>query len=51
MTEQEKRTGNIPVGFCTMYQDEKEKIADLKNFSTIFKGDKDLPHHDRFSRR
>jgi len=25
-----------------MYQDEKEKIADLKNFSTIFKGDKDL---------
>jgi farnesyl-diphosphate farnesyltransferase len=28
----------------TVYQDEKEKIADLKDFSAMFKGDKDLPH-------
>ena len=28
----------------TIYQDEKEKIADLSDFSAIFKGNKDLPH-------
>lgn len=28
----------------TVYQDEKEKITDLKDFSAIFKGDKDLAH-------
>ena len=28
----------------TVYQDEKEKITDLKDFSAIFKRDKDLPH-------
>jgi len=28
----------------TMYQDEQEKIADLKDFSTIFRGNKGLPH-------
>lgn len=28
----------------TIYQDEKEKITDLSDFSVIFKGDKDLPH-------
>ena len=28
----------------TIYQDEKEKIADLRDFSEIFKGDKDLSH-------
>ena len=28
----------------TVYRDEKEKITDLKDFSAIFKGDKDLPH-------
>ena len=28
----------------TIYQDEKEKIASLSDFSAIFKGDKDLPH-------
>jgi len=28
----------------TIYQDEREKIADLRDFSEIFKGDKDLSH-------
>jgi len=28
----------------TINQDEREKIADLRDFSAIFKGDKDLPH-------
>lgn len=28
----------------TVHQDEKEKITDLKDFSAIFKGDKDLSH-------
>ena len=28
----------------TLYQDESEKIADLKDFSAIFKGNKGLPH-------
>jgi farnesyl-diphosphate farnesyltransferase len=28
----------------TIYQDEREKIADLRDFSEIFKGDKDLFH-------
>ena len=28
----------------TIYQDEKEKISDLEDFSEIFKGNKDLPH-------
>jgi farnesyl-diphosphate farnesyltransferase len=26
-----------------LYQDEREKIADLRNFSDVFRGDKDLP--------
>jgi len=28
----------------TIYRDEKEKIADLRDFAEIFTGDKDLPH-------
>jgi len=28
----------------TIYQDEREKIADLRDFAEIFKGDKDLSH-------
>ncbi len=28
----------------TLYQDEREKIADLRDFAEIFKGDKDLSH-------
>jgi farnesyl-diphosphate farnesyltransferase len=28
----------------TIYRNEKEKIADLEDFSEIFKGNKDLPH-------
>ena len=31
----------------TMYQDEREKITDLKDFLAIFMGDKDLPHRLR----